>query len=141
MLKGVIRCPVYPTEDYERLVTALSNLFPDMRCDRKEIGTREELILYFEDRASLGYLKQMIHDARILDAVRSRLEKNWNGMNTIIRLDKQVAFYGKVRLIDDSEEDPPLGYIELQIDIDNENFDDFINWMTPPTKDGRVISD
>ncbi len=139
-MKGTIRCPINPTEDYERLVIVLSNLFPDLQCEKKEIGSREELVLHLDNRTSLEYLRQMIHEARILDAVRSRLVKNWNGMNTIIRLDKQVAYYGKVRLIDDSQENPPLGSVELQIDFDSENvFDEFVNWMTPPTKDGRVI--
>ena len=140
-MNGTICCTVYPTEDYERLAIALSNLFPELQYERREVGTREELILHLNDRAFFEHLRQMIHDTRIIDAVRSRLEKNWNGMNTIIRFDKQVAYHGKIRLIDDSEENPPLGSIELQIDCDSDDgFNAFVNWITPPTRDGRIVS-
>jgi len=139
---GYIRCIVNPTEDPERVERALLNLFPESSIEERLLDVGTELTLKIKDRTSLEQLKQMIHNTRIIDAVRSRLEKNWNGANTIIRFDKQVAYVSRLRLMDDSEENPPLGFIEMQIDSKNDDdFEQFKRWFTPPTRNGKVVLD
>jgi predicted RNA binding protein with dsRBD fold (UPF0201 family) len=99
-----------------------------------------ELNIALNEYQHIENLRLMIHDMRIIDAVRLRLQRNWNGMNTIIHLDKQVAYHHKIRLIDDSEEEPPLGTIEIQLNFDDENgFEKFLRWFTPPTQNGKVM--
>ncbi len=91
-------------------------------------------------RGSLDLVRQHIHTLRIIDAVRKRVFSNWDGSVTSIFFDKQAAYYGKLRIVDETEEDPPLGCIELKISFEDEaEFDGFLAWFAPPTKDGRVI--
>lgn len=137
---STVRCLVNPTEDAEIIKKALLNLFPESKADRREMKASMELNILLNDRNDLEILRQMIHDARIIDAVRLRLERNWNGINTLIRFDKQVACIPRIRVLDDSEENPPLGAIEIQLDFDDESeFEQFIHWFTPPTKDGKIV--
>ena len=137
---STVRCLVNPTEDVEIVSNALLNLFPDSKIDRREMKVSIELNILLKDRDDLENLRQMIHDARIIDATRLRLERNWNGINTLIRFDKQVACISRVRVLDDSEENQPLGAIEMQLDFDDENeFERFVHWFTPPTKDGKIV--
>jgi len=45
-----------------------------------------------------------------------------------------------LRVIDDSTGLPPLGTIEIVLVFENETqFEEFLHWFTPPTKNGRVI--
>jgi predicted RNA binding protein with dsRBD fold (UPF0201 family) len=68
------------------------------------------------------------------------VQSNWDGTKTSVFFDKQAAYHGKLRLIDETEEEPPLGCIELEIMLEDEaDFNEFIAWFVPPTKDGRVV--
>jgi predicted RNA binding protein with dsRBD fold (UPF0201 family) len=55
--------------------------------------------------------------------------------------DKQAAYTGKIRLIDNNHEDPPLGSIEIKFEFSSgSQFEEFLDWFSPRTKNGRVIS-
>ncbi len=138
-MDAVVRCPIYPTEDTERVCSALTKLFvSDRSCQKTEDGY---LMLRSAKRGSLDYIQQYIHSLRIIDAVRKRVLSNWDGTKTSVFFDKQAAYYGKMRLVDETEEDPPLGYIELVLTFEDEDdFNRFLIWFVPPTKDGRVVS-
>jgi predicted RNA binding protein with dsRBD fold (UPF0201 family) len=134
----IFRCPIYPTEDVERVCSALTRLFvSNSSCQETEDGY---LMLRSNKSSSLELVQQYIHTLRIIDAVRKRVLSNWNGSMISIFFDKQAAYYGKLRIVDETEEDPPLGCIELQITFEDEDeFDGFLAWFAPPTKDGRII--
>ncbi|MHA1909226.1 MAG: RNA-binding domain-containing protein [Candidatus Thorarchaeota archaeon] len=135
-----VRCPIFPTEGFDHVKKAVSNLFANDLVERKEQDGALELFLVSSKRDTLEELRLLIHDLRIIDAVRSRINSNWSGFETLIRFDKQAAYVEKLRLVDDSEENPPLGCIEVSIEFDTEEeFEQFVLWFTPPTKDGRVV--
>ena len=134
----IFRCPIYPTEDVERVCSALTHFFvSDSSCQETEDGY---LMLSSNKRSSLDLVQQYIHALRIIDAARKRVLSNWDGSMISIFFDKQAAYYGKLRIVDETEEDPPLGCIQLEITFEDEaEFDGFLAWLAPPTKDGRVI--
>jgi predicted RNA binding protein with dsRBD fold (UPF0201 family) len=104
-------------------------------------GSITELITSFEDRSDLEWLRNRIHELRIIDTVRTRLLANWNGWKTRIFIDKQAAYHGKIKFLDDREELPPLGCIELQLEFNDESeFEAFLRYFTPPTKEGRIVN-
>ncbi len=138
-MQVTVRSPVYPTEAREHVETALSNLFAlDPPFNEEE----DHLVIILpKKRNSLDVVRQRIHAFRIIDAVRSKLLSNWDGRETTICFDKQAAYHGKLRLIDDRQEDPPLGSIEVLIEFEQETeFNEFLAWFTPPTKNGNIIS-
>ena len=135
----LVRCPVFPTEDENRVRSALYNLFA---TETPEFDTHDEqvLLIITNNRDALEIVRQSIHSMRIIDAARRKLMQNWNGIGTSLFFDKQAAYYGTLRLIDELEENPPLGCIELEITTDNDaEFENLVNWLTPPTKDGRIV--
>ena len=137
-MDAIVRCPINPTEDVDRVCSALSNLFvSDGACNETDSG---HVMQMSNKRSSLDLIQQYIRSLRIIDAVRKRVLTNWDGTKTSIFFDKQAAYYGKLRLIDETEEEPPLGCIELEITLeDDADFNEFLAWFVPPTKDGRVV--
>jgi len=137
----LVRCSVNPTEDSQKVEQALKHIIGPQNLTHEDHDEISELIFSEFNQESLGFVRQSIHKERIIDAARKRLLSNWNGTSTQIHFDKQAAFVGKLRIIDDSESLPPLGTIEIVIIFEDEiQFEEFLHWFTPPTKDGRIVS-
>lgn len=137
----LVSCPIYPTEDILKVKRALENIMGPQNITTKKIGELSELVFTSPNRESLNLVRQAIHESRIIDVARKRLQSNWNGTSTKIYFDKQAAFIGKLRIIDDSTELPSLSAIEISVIFKDENqFDEFLFWFTPPTKNGRVLN-
>lgn len=129
---------IYPTEDEKRVEAALGNLFLLGSLPLQTEG--RQIRISSMKRNSLDYVRSRIHSLRIIDAIRSRLLANWDGVKTIICFDKQAAYHGKLRLVDDRQEEPPLGLVEIMIRFaSEEEFEAFVAWFAPPTKDGHII--
>lgn len=140
-MQGLVKCPAYPTEDQERVRKAVGNVISHERLSYETHNGIAEFRVSFEGKNSLEWLRNRIHELRIIDAARARLRFNWNGSETKIIFDKQAAYHGRIKLIDDREELPPLGCIELQLEFDSESeFEGFLRYFTPPTKEGRVVN-
>ncbi|MHA2025001.1 MAG: RNA-binding domain-containing protein [Candidatus Thorarchaeota archaeon] len=136
----LIRCTVNPTEDTQKIERALENIIGPQKFTREDHSEMSELVFSDSEQESLGLVRQTVHEERIIDAARKRLLLNWNGTSTQIHFDKQSAAIGKLRVIDDSTGVPPLGTIEIVLVFENETqFEEFLHWFTPPTKNGRVI--
>jgi len=134
-------CPVNLTEDANKVRIALENLLGRSDFESTENGDVEEISTTYTNRDAIVFVRQTIHDTRIIDAARKRLQSNWNGTSTSIHFDKQAALMRKLRIIDDNQELPPLGSIEMVLSFDSEQeFEEFVNWFTPPTKDGKIIT-
>ncbi|MHA1942914.1 MAG: RNA-binding domain-containing protein [Candidatus Thorarchaeota archaeon] len=136
-----VRCPVNPTEDVLKVKRALENIIGLQTFTSEKHDEISELVLTDLKQESLNLVRQTIHELRIIDAARKRLLSNWNDTSTQIHFDKQAAFVGKLKIIDDSIELPPLGTIEIGLIFENESqFEEFLHWFAPRTKKGRAIS-
>ncbi len=136
-MKISILCPVYPTEDETLILKALDNLFPGVPFQLDDDSAHTAT----EDSHDLAFLRTRIFEQRIIDATRSRLLANLSDLSTQLIIDKQAALFGRVRVIDDSEEIPPLGAIEIRFSFNDEvDFTNFLSWFTPPTVDGQIVS-
>jgi predicted RNA binding protein with dsRBD fold (UPF0201 family) len=108
MLRVRVETPCHPTEDPEKVIAALRNLFPDLRVegrDRQILGTTERL-----DR-----LRERIRDQRIRDTARRQLLAGRSGDRTTVRLSKQAASVGVVNFAAEA----PLGDIMVEIESDD----------------------
>ena len=140
-MKSTIRCIVHPTEDQERIEKAIENILGSVSFSSSKFDEFTEIYYPDATNANLAVLRQFIHDKRILDAVRVRLRKNYDELTTYLHFDKQAAYTGKIRLIDNTQEDPPLGIIEIAFEFTSQSeFDEFLDWFSPRTKDGRIIN-
>ena len=138
-MKIEVRTPVYPTEDHSRISEALNHPFPDVAFEVNQEGDISWVSCKTTSESSLGTLRNLIHENRVIDAARKILEKNWNGTFSSLQIDKQAAYRSKLRIID-LDDEPPLGFIDIIITMnDDTEFENFIKWITPPTKDGRIV--
>ena len=103
-----VETPIQLTENPEKVIRALRNLFPDLRIESTEhriIGTTENL-----DR-----LRELIRNQRIRDTARRQLVAGRRENRTTLSLSKQAAFVGVVNFAASS----PLGDIAVEIEADD----------------------
>ena len=129
MLSVKLYCPVYPSEDPEKVKTAILKIFSDavLEVSESEIkGTTD----------NLNKFARQIRKQEILDTTRALLLKGMRGNTdrTLIRLNKQVAFMG---LISFSEERTILGTIKVIIEDDE--LEALIQNVAPETVDGEEV--
>ncbi len=138
-MRIIIRCPFFPTEASDLVTNAIHHIVPNVELG--SIKGTECIWIQSEEmnESVLVPLREMIHENRIIDAARKTLRKSWTGTTAIMKLDKQAACYQKLRLVDQSES-PPLGTIDIIISFEDDNqYDNFLTWFTPPTKDGKIV--
>lgn len=136
-----ITCPVNPTEDPSKVGKALENILGRSDFTTTYNDNLSEVSVFYNNRDTINLVRQTIHETRIIDVARKRIQSNWNGTSTKIHFDKQAAFARRLRIIDDNQELPPLGSIELVLTFSSEQeYEEFVKWFTPPTKDGKIIN-
>lgn len=131
-----VYAPVYPTEDIEKVKKAITNIFP-VELLVQDNGTPG---LHGEgDIESLRKLHFLLRDGRILDTMRKVLLSAKKGCRTCFRLNKQVAYVGKVNISDGNES---LGPIDVEISAENEiDILHIIDWLAPVTVDGKPVEE
>jgi len=140
-MEVTVCCPVFPTEDKQLVETALANLFLIQESEEQETDTYIELKALWNDPSSLSSIRQRIHELRIIDVVRKRLVSNWDDLNTMTHIcfEKQAASLDKLRVVDDTQEAPPLGFIEIAIRFQSTSeYETFLYWFTPRTSRGQM---
>jgi len=123
-----VYCPIFPSEDPEKVLRAVKNIFPD-------IGQSTEDNAIAGDTANLEHFAAQIRRQRILDTARSVMMKGRRGERTIFNLNKQAAFAGKISF---TEERTILGTINVTIAADN--ITEFIEALAPQTVDGEEVT-
>jgi predicted RNA binding protein with dsRBD fold (UPF0201 family) len=123
----VAKTKVYPTEDPEKVKQALLSIFPGADLQETEVG----MVAVTED---LGHFMELVRRQRILDATRAVLIHAIHGSSTQLHLNKQVAFVGKITLV---EGKPPLG--DIDVTFEDNDIQALIDRMTPRTVDGEEV--
>jgi len=125
-----VRAEVKPTEDPEKVMTAINRMFGDLELEVKEEGDRKFLIGRSEGLSALEKFHDLLRRELILDAARSVMFKGLEGRMITFYLNKQVAFVGHISF-SQPERESPLGPIEVKISCDNPR--ELIDWLTPKT--------
>ena len=119
MVQVSTRC--LPTEDRDSVVRAILNLFPD--C----LITGDDSL---EGRtSSLEAFGELLKKQRIRDAARAVMRRGLSGDSTTFRLNKQVAWAGKVSF---SQESHPLG--DIEVTISDPDIQSIIDSIAPNTR-------
>ncbi|MEO3992736.1 MAG: RNA-binding domain-containing protein [Desulfurococcaceae archaeon TW002] len=133
-----VTCEVRPTEDKNKVVKAITNLFSLDKIEVVEDYPYYRLVGESNKIESLIKLHRILRQERILDTFRSVLLSNKVGNTTEFRLNKQSAYVGRVTLVTlDSES--PLGPIIVRIISDK--IDEVIDWLAPKTVGGHPIQE
>jgi len=129
-----VTCEIRPTEDKDKVVKAVTNLFNLSKIEVIEDYPYDKLVGESDKIESLLKLHRLLRQERILDAFRNVLLNNKVGNTTEFKLNKQSAYVGRATLVTlDSES--PLGPIVVRIVSDK--IDEVIDWLAPKTVGGH----
>ncbi|WP_456327285.1 AAA family ATPase [Archaeoglobus sp.] len=124
-----IETKVNPTEDVDKVVQAVKNIFPDA-----EITIEGDTL---KAKAwDLRKFRDLLRRQRILDTARTELLKGKVDNETTVFLNKQTAYIGKVNFTD---EDAILSPIRVTFKLYGIPFGKFLDYIAPPTKAGKPI--
>jgi len=126
--------PVNPTEIQEKVEKAISNFFPvELKLQESEIP----VLSGDGGLESLRTLHLRLREERILDTARKILLNGIKGDTTQFRLNKQVAFIGKLNFPAGEES---LGSIHVEISTQSPGeLLKVIDWLAPQTVDGKPV--
>ncbi len=128
MIKIRIKTRVRPTEDLDKVLKAVGNIFTG---ELKVIDEGEGYYTiegFATNKESIEKLYNILRIEQVLSAARAILEKKTHGNKIRFILHKQAAYVGKASFID-SDRESPMGGIIVEIETDNP--EEFINWLTP----------
>jgi predicted RNA binding protein with dsRBD fold (UPF0201 family) len=120
-------CPIFPSEDPERVRIAILNIFPNA-----VLNVEEDMITAEID--SMRDFGDRVRKQRILDTARSVLMKGRRGERTVFHMNKQTAYAGKISFVD---EKTILGTIKVTVEADD--ITQFIEALTPQTVYGEEV--
>jgi predicted RNA binding protein with dsRBD fold (UPF0201 family) len=116
---------VSPSEDADRVLRAVLNIFPDKEG---EVYKQGETVWYIsEDIRSLKSLREQFRDRHIRGAARRLALVARENNSTRLMLNRQAAAAG-VAVVCGSPEESPLGPIYLTLESDR--IDAVIDWLT-----------
>jgi hypothetical protein len=116
----------YPTEDKDRVLGAITQIFPDAEIVGDDILTATS--------TSIEFYGETLKRQRIRDAARKVMRRGLKGNTTSFRLNKQVAAIGKISF---SEESHALG--DIEVTIESEDIEALIDSIAPNTRrEGRL---
>jgi predicted RNA binding protein with dsRBD fold (UPF0201 family) len=119
--KITVRARVNPTEDLDKVITAISNIFI---FDEIEIG--EDYVSVTGKMDSLLDLRESLKNRKIRDTAQRIFLKSAEGNIITFSLSKQAALVSVPNLID--REMSALG--EIDVTIETDDVEGFIDWMT-----------
>lgn len=108
MSRVVVRTICKPTENHDKVMRSMLNIFPDLQIEEGDgelVGTS----------GSVDNLEELLRKQKIRSAARAVFRRSVEGDKLRFRLNKQVAFVGKVNFAESS----PLGDIEVTIEDDD----------------------
>lgn len=123
--KIFMKAEVNPTEDLDKVIKAISNIF---EYDDIEIG--EDYICASGEKESITNLRKELRERKIRGVARKMMLRGIHANKTHFSLSKQAAYVGIPNFVEDHLS--PLGEIEVEIETDNTP--KFIDWIAPEIK-------
>ena len=125
-----IETQVNPTENPEKIKTALRNIFGEITVSISPEGKDNVLVANVAGQDSLIKFRNLLRSDRIRDAARKALFRSIKGNTISFCLNKQVAFAGHVSFSQETAESP-LGPIRVEIASSNPR--KLIEWLAEKT--------
>lgn len=129
-IEVTIRVPLHPTEVTDRVVQAVTNIFPtaDIEVNEDEIvGTAH----------SLSRLSELLHQREILDTARDEFSRDLRPNGFSFTVKKQPAHEGILTFAVGKPAE--LGDIDVDVRVTQPTPEEVIDAIAPPTKDGKPI--
>ena len=109
-----IFCTINPSEDPDKIKTAVNNIFPEIELDVSET----EISGKTNNFSTLSHISKSIHEKNIKSTYQRILKRNNDGDYTLFYLNKQAAFVNTVALCSEANESS-LGPIKIVLRSNN----------------------
>ena len=117
-------CAINPSEDIDKIRTAVLNVLIDMN----ERIAGNSVIANSNNYESLSKIYEIVRAKNITKAYRRNLRQNIVDDSTWFYLNKQAAFANVIALCDEDNQSP-LGPIKIV--LQSKNIRDVIDWLVP----------
>ncbi len=132
-LEAEIYTKVNPTEDVEKVRRAIENLFPEIELEFDDsTGVLKGRV------EKLDRFRELLRMQRILDTARAELRRGWRGNESTVYLNKQAATVSRINFTDENSVLSPIAVVFRVYGV---NFERFIDWLAPETKDGKPVKE
>ena len=122
-----VETEITPTEDEEKVKTAVANLFGAIAIKTEATHVRSMLTAEAQGREPLENFRNVLRRDRVRDAARRVFYAGSREKSIIFFLNKQVAFAGHVSFSQETGESP-LGPIKVVIECENPR--ELVVWLT-----------
>ncbi len=109
-----IFCSINPSEDPDKVKTAVNNIFPDVELETSDT----EISGKTNNFSVLSQISKSIHEKNVKNTYQRILKKNNDGESTWFYLNKQAAFVNTVALCSEANESS-LGPIKIILRSNN----------------------
>ena len=116
-------CPVNLSEDPDKVIQAISNIFPHSNIKNENFSIKAQS----NELRSLEKIYEFIISTQSQKSYTRNLENNLDGNSTWFFLNKQAAFVDQVAVCDEAEESP-LG--PIKVILNSTNIDGIIDWIS-----------
>ncbi len=116
-------CPVNLSEDPDKIIQAISNIFPYSSIKNENFSIKAQS----NELRSLEKIYESIISTQSQKSYTRNLENNLEGNITWFFLNKQAAFVDRVAICDEAEESP-LG--PIKVILNSSNIDGIIDWIS-----------
>ena len=116
-------CPVNLSEDPEKVIQAISNVFPHSTIKNENFSIKAQS----NELRSLEKIYESVISTQSQKSYTRNLENNLDGNSTWFFLNKQAAFVDQVAICDEAEESP-LG--PIKVILNSSNIDGIIDWIS-----------
>ena len=120
--KTTMTCTVNPSEDLQKIRTAITNIFPDCTVLLQTCC----VTAVSESMESLQKIRQSILSRQSQKTYRRSLQKHAYKNSTWFYLNKQAAFAKKIVICEEPDESP-LG--PIKVILTSRNIEDVIAWL------------
>jgi len=131
-VKLEVEAYLYPTENIEKVKSAINNIFKDLNYEIKDIENNVQLIIGKAiSLETLEKFRDLLKQDRIRDAARATMIRSKSDDSMVFYLNKQVAFVSHISF-SMPEGESPLGPIKIR--IRSKKLDSLIDWLAPKTR-------
>lgn len=116
-------CPVNLSEDPDKVVHAISNIFPYSTIKNENFSIKAQS----HELRSLEKIYESIVSTQSQKSYTRNLENNLEGNSTWFFLNKQAAFVDQIAICEEAEESP-LG--PIKVILNSSNIDGVIDWIS-----------
>ncbi len=116
-------CPVNLSEDPDKVIQAISNIFPHSDIKNENFSIKAQS----NELKSLEKIYESIVSTQSQKSYTRNLENNLEENSTWFFLNKQAAFVDQVAICDEAEESP-LG--PIKVIMNSSNIDRIIDWIS-----------